>query len=354
MKLQRKIFLGLLIMSAPFLSSAASDEFSKLPAVPDREGFAGAFAGVAKGNLLVAGGANFPDHKPWEGGKKVWYDRVFALEKTNGAWKVVGKLPRPLGYGVSVSTKAGVVCIGGSDATEHHAEVFLLTLSRGKLKTKNLPSLPVPLANGAGALVGETIYTFGGSEQPGEQSAMNRLFALDLAAAQPQWQELSPCPGRPRILPVAAAIGDSFYIAGGAALEQTNEKTSRVYLRDAWCYQPGAGWKRLADLPKPSVAAPSPAPVAGTEFFIIGGDDGSLVGFQPIEKHPGFTKTVLAYDSRKDLWRTNGEVPAPRAVLPTVFWQGRFVLVNGEAHPGVRSPEVWSFVPAGKHDNSPR
>lgn len=352
MRLRRNFFLGLLIMSAHSITFGASAEFSQLPALPDREGFAGAFAGVASGNLIVAGGANFPDKKPWEGGKKVWYDHVFALDKTNGAWNIVGKLPRPLGYGISVSTKDGVVCIGGSDAEKHHAEVFLLTLSHGHLKIKNLPSLPVPLANGAGALVGETTYVFGGSEQPGEQSAMNRLFALDFSALHPKWQELPSCPGKPRILPVAASLGDSFYIAGGAALEQTNGKTARVYLRDAWRYHPSAGWKQLADLPKPSVAAPSPAPVAGPEFFIIGGDDGSLVGFQPIEKHPGFTKTVLAYDFQKDLWRTNGEVPAPRAVLPTVFWQGRFVLVNGEAHPGVRSPEVWTFAPAERPSDS--
>jgi len=341
-------------MSAHSISSAASTEFSKLPTLPDREGFAGAFAGVADDHLIVAGGANFPDKKPWEGGKKVWYDSVFALEKTNGTWKVVGKLPRPLGYGVSVSTKAGVVCIGGSDSDKHHPEVFLLTLPQGHLKVEDLPSLPVPLANGAGALVGQTIYISGGSEQPGEQSAMNRLFALDLAAAQPRWQELASCPGQPRILPVAASLAGSFYIAGGAALEPTNGKMARVYLRDAWRYQPGAGWKRLADLPKPSVAAPTPAPVAGPEFFIIGGDDGSLADFQPIEKHPGFTRTVLSYDTRTDLWRTNGEVPAPRAVLPTAFWQGRFVLVNGEAHPGVRSPEVWTFAPAGRPANSPQ
>jgi N-acetylneuraminic acid mutarotase len=351
MKFGRQIFLGLILMSAHSLSSASPAEFSKLPTLPDQEGFAGAFAGVADGILLVAGGANFPGKKPWEGGRKVWYDTVFALERTNGPWKVAGKLPQPLGYGVSVSTRMGVVCIGGSDADRHHSEVFALTLPQGHLKIVNLPNLPVLLANGAGALVGQTIYVFGGSEKPGEQAAVNRLFALDLEAAHPQWQELAPCPGKPRILPVAAALGGSFYIAGGAALEPANGKVARVYLRDAWCYQPDAGWKQLADLPKPSVAAPTPAPVAGPEFFIIGGDDGSLAGFQPIEKHPGFARTILSYDSRTDLWCTNGEVPAPRAVLPTAFWQGRFVLVNGEAHPGVRSPEVWTFAPAGETGN---
>ncbi len=340
--------VALLLMTPHFILSASAAEFSKLPALPDREGFAGAFAGVASGSLIVAGGANFPDKKPWEGGKKVWYDIVFALEKTNGPWKVVGHLPRPLAYGVSVTTKAGVVCAGGSDAEKHHAEVFLLTLQHGRLEVKDLPKLPVPLANGAGALVGETLYVFGGSEQPGEQSASRRLFALDVQAAHAQWRELAECPGKPRILPVAAACEGTFYVAGGAALEQTNGKVERVYLRDTWRYRPGSGWKRLADLPKPSVAAPSPAPVAGSQFFIVGGDDGSLAGFQPMAKHPGFPKASLAYDVRTDSWRTNGEVPAPRATLPTAFWQGRFVLVSGEARPGVRSPEIWTFEPAAK------
>ncbi len=180
MALTGKSIIALLLMTAHSVLSASAAEFSKLPSLPDREGFAGAFAGVAGDTLIVAGGANFPDKKPWEGGKKVWYDTVFALEETNGAWKVVGKLPRPLGYGVSVTTKAGVVCAGGSDAEKHHAEVFLLSLQHGRLEVTNLPRLPVPLANGAGALVGETLFIFGGSEQPGEQSALKRLFALDL------------------------------------------------------------------------------------------------------------------------------------------------------------------------------
>jgi len=347
MRFIQKIYLCLLLMNAySALSSAA--EFSKLPALPDREGFAGAFAGVSDGCLMVAGGANFPDKKPWEGGKKVWYDTVFALEKAEGEWKAVGKLPRPLGYGISVTTKSGVICIGGSDAEKHHAEVFLLMLAHGKLSIKDLPPLPAPQANGAGALVGETVYAFGGSEQPGEQAAMSRLFALDLKVSNPKWQELAPCPGKARILPVAAALDGAFYVAGGAGLEKTNGKVARVYLLDAWRYKPGAGWRAVANLPKPSVAAATPAPVAGSEFFIIGGDDGSLISFQPAEKHPGFPKTSFAYDAGTDSWRTNGEVPAPRATLPTTFWHGRYVLPSGEARPGVRSPEVREFQPAAK------
>ena len=347
-KFPGSFLLVCLLMTSP-ISCADHSQFSRLSPLPDREGFAGAFAGVADGKLIVAGGANFPDKKPWEGGKKVWYDTVLALDKSGGQWKTVGKLPRPLGYGISVTTKDGMVCIGGSDVEKHHAEVFLLTCTHGQLETKNLPSLPIPLANGAGAVVGETIFVFGGSDMPGDQAALNRLFALDLAATPLQWKELAPCPGKPRILPVAAALDGAFYIAGGAALEQTNGKVARVYLLDAWRYRLSSGWQRIADLPKPSVAAPSPAPVLDSRLFIVGGDDGSLVGFQPIAQHPGFPKSILIYDARKNAWSLDGQVPAPRATLPTTFWHGRWVLPSGEARPGVRSPEVWTFAPASQH-----
>lgn len=339
----------LISMNAHSILLANSIEFAKLPNLPDREGFAGAFSGVSVGQLIVAGGANFPDKKPWEGGTKVWYDTVFALANPDAQWKIVGKLPRPLGYGISVTTRQGVVCLGGSDAERHHAEVFLLSLRDGQLKTESLPGLPMPLANGAGVLVGETIFVFGGSDQPGEKSALNRLFALDLSAVAPQWKELAACPGKPRLMAVAAEVNGAFHIAGGAALEQTNGKVTRVYLRDAWRYAPGAGWKRLADLPKPSVAAATPAPVAGSRFYVVGGDDGSLVGFQPPEKHPGFPKPILSYDTRNDSWSVDGEAPAPRATLTTTYWQDRWVLPSGEARPGVRSPEVWSFTPAASN-----
>ena len=317
--------------------------WSQLPPLPDALGFAGAFAGVSGGALLVAGGANFPDKMPWEGGKKVWHDTVFALNKTNGAWRVVGKLPRPLGYGVSLTTKQGVLCIGGSDAERHHAAVFLLLHSRAKLKLKPLPPLPVPLASGAGALMGEVAYVTAGADKPGEQSALNRFFALDLAKRKPAWQELEACPGEARILPVASAAEGVFYLAGGAALRATNGVVKRFYLRDAWRFTPGQKWERLPDLPKPSVAAPSPAPVLDSTILLLGGDDGSLVGFQPLDQHPGFPRTVQTFDLRSGQWTQFNGLPAPRAVQPMVEWQGRFVFPSGEVRPGVRSPEVWAL-----------
>src|SRR3954468_24475207 len=95
--------------------------------------------GGNRGALLVGAGANFPDRPPWEGGTKTWTDRVFVLADPAGRWvELEGKLPRPLGYGVSATTEAGVVCAGGSDARRHYADVFLLGQSGGRLAPTDL------------------------------------------------------------------------------------------------------------------------------------------------------------------------------------------------------------------------
>jgi len=110
-----------------------------LPSLPDKEGFAGMFAGVSNGTLLVAGGANFPDKRPWEGGKKIWYDSVFALESAERGVEERRSVARALAYGVSVTHNNGIVCVGGSDIERHYADTVRLEWKQGKLVTTDFP-----------------------------------------------------------------------------------------------------------------------------------------------------------------------------------------------------------------------
>ena len=173
---------ALIILLCLTVHALAGNTWRELPQLPDDHGFAGSFAGVAGGKLLVAGGANFPEGPPWEGGKKVWHDPVFILDKTDGQWRQAGKLPGARGYGVSITTPQGVLCIGGSDAERHFAECFLLTMEAGELESLPYPALPMPLAEMTGALLGNTVHIVGGIRQPGATSAENVHLTLDLAA----------------------------------------------------------------------------------------------------------------------------------------------------------------------------
>lgn len=321
--------------------------WSQLPALPDHEGFAAPFAGVSGGALIVAGGANFPGKKPWEGGTKVWYDTVFVLERNTNQWRVAGRLPRPLGYGVSVTTSNGVLCLGGSDAQRHYADAFLLQWQDGQLHTKPMPPLPKPCANLSGALVGNTVYLAGGTESPSATNSLRTFWALDLAQREPVWRELEPWPGPARMLAVAGACEGGFFLFSGVELAgDAQGKPTRRYLSDAYRFSPDLGWKRLADLPRPTVAAPSPAITEDGQLLIVSGDDGRLANFEPKSQHPGFPRGVLAYALRTDRWRSLEDSPLSRATVPVVTWQGRAIIPNGEARPGVRTPEVWTLRPA--------
>src|SRR5204862_492855 len=82
-----------------------------------------------------------------------------------------------------------------------------------------LPPLPLPCANACGAVVGRTVYIAGGIETPTATEALHTFWALDLDAQKPIWRELDPWPGPARMLGVAGALDDSFYLFSGAALK---------------------------------------------------------------------------------------------------------------------------------------
>jgi N-acetylneuraminate epimerase len=316
-----------------------------LPPLPDAEGFAGSFAGVSNGALLVAGGTNFPEKKPWEGGAKVWYDTVYVLKNPNAKWKVAGKLPRPLGYGVGVTYNNGLICAGGSDRDRHYRDVLRVEWTNGKLTTSPLPSLPRPIANCCGAMVGDVLYIAGGIERPDSKDTSNRAWQMDFRSKPHQWTEITTWPGRGRMLAVAAGFKGAFWLVGGVDLTAGSDGTAqRHYLTDAFRYDNRNGWKRITDLPHPVVGAPSPAPFDEKSLYLLGGDDGSQVATPP-DQHRGFGKTSLRYDVTTEKWTDAGAIVAPRATLPSAFWNGSWVLPGGEVRPGIRSPEVWNWTP---------
>lgn len=333
-------------------------EWGQLPPLPDPVGVAGPFAGTSGGALIVAGGANFPDGRPWDGARKVWHDRVFVLTDPAGPWQTeCGSLPRPLAYGVSASTDAGVVLLGGGDAERHYGEAYLVRWDSGQkqISTIELAALPETCAFTCAAVVGDTLYMAGGRRSPNAPTPMHNFWAFDLAQladGKLTARELEPWPGPPRMLAVAAAQSGSFFLVGGVDLDPTLESPSkRVSLTDGYRYDPeSASWTRIADAPRPVTAAPSPAmPLGQSHFAVVGGDDG--VNTDRVDElrddHPGFPADALCYHTVTDTWITAGEFPRdpdaglwPAVTANTTQWRDRYVIPSGEARPGVRTPQV--------------
>ncbi len=314
-------------------------EWKQLADLPDAEGFAGSYAGVSHGALIVCGGANFPEKPLWEGGPKRWTDRVFVMPAHEAGWRDAAPLPKLLGYGASATLPQGVMLIGGSNAGGALADCYLLSYEYGEVGCKVLAPLPTPLTGHAAVVMGGKVYVTGGSVAVGEQDAESRMWVYDPAADS--WTEGEPLPGRGRFLHQMAVIGHTLYVLGGIGLTEGEDgRMVREMLTEAWSYSESTGWRRLAYLPHFCGAAPTPAPVIDGRIYLLGGDDATVKGYTPAN-HPGFHNQSLCYIPATNTWEDAGTVAAARAVLPCAVWNGLAVIVNGEQRPGKRSNQVW-------------
>lgn len=321
-------------------SQSESITHPQLPDLPQASG--GQMAGVSNGTLLVIGGSYFKT-SIFEGGQKLWLDTILALEPNAKAWRLAGRLEHPLGYGAAVSVDDSVIVVGGSDGARHYADVWRLRWKEGGLEKTSLPALPQPLANIGAAAIGRTIFVAGGQNAPASTEAVKTLFALDLGEREPKWKALEPIPGAARILPVVAAQGGAIFVISGAELlTDAGGKLTRRYLNNGWRYFPGAragqNWSRIADAPRPIVAAPA-IDDGSSRIMVFGGDDGANAQrvFELKDDHPGFGRDILAYDTGVNKWSKVGELPISLVTTSVVKWQSAAVIPGGEDRPGHRS-----------------
>jgi N-acetylneuraminate epimerase len=318
-------------------------DWRQLPPLPDPCGFASPFAGQAGDACIVAGGANFPDRQLWDGGSKVWHDRIFALRPDGAGWRIVGRLPGPRAYGVSASIPDGLACIGGSDEKRHYADAFVLRWEKDAVERLEFPPLPIPIAMAAGTRVGDVIYVAGGLSTPDSKEPLTSFFALDLRDLADGWKKLPSWPGSGRFQAVAASVGGWFYLFSGLRYEPSADgKPALVYLKDAFRYSPSAGWEKLPDLPYPVAAGASPAPTGKSGIYLLGGVDGAGAGKSPREFFH-VPQRIQFYDPAAAVWHDAGFAPVGRVCVSASFWGDRWVLPSGERSAGVRSPEVWSL-----------
>lgn len=380
----KKIFAILLFLSVYHLEaqqkSPNSMNWSKITPMPPAPGehtqlgLAGVMGGIHNNALLIAGGANFPDAMPWEGGKKKYWQDVYVLlkdAKTDYEWhNKTFLLPEPIGYSASVSTSKGVLYIGGENEQGISAKVHLLQWdpTKQEVVTKSLPSLPLPLTNAAAAVIGNQVYVAGG-ETTG--MATNGLFRLNLSEPTASWEKL---PDLPEALSHAVGIVQSngeypcLYLIGGRT--QTPSGISALH-SSTYRFDPKKNnWKKLQAIAdgkgnKTTLSAATGVATGANYILVFGGDKGNV--FTQIEQynaaiaqaanetqklqlqveklklltaHNGFSRTIYLYNTVTDSWTTVGMLPASHVTTFAAKWDNDILIPSGEIKPGIRTPEV--------------
>ncbi|HLG38789.1 MAG TPA: hypothetical protein VI461_03935, partial [Chitinophagaceae bacterium] len=183
-------------------------------------GVAGPVIGIHNNVMVIAGGANFPDGMPWQGGKKKYYKEAYGFELKGAKVKLHKKkffLPNNIAYTANCSTPMGIVYAGGENEEGISNKVYLLIWDKtaANFTKKPLPDLPVPLTNAAAAVIENIVYIAGGETS---SSVSDKLLFLDLKSTVLGWQEL---PDIPRPVSHAVFVDQSngdypcLYLLGG-------------------------------------------------------------------------------------------------------------------------------------------
>lgn len=344
-------------------------EFPTTKGVPSI-GLAGQSAGLFGDFMIVAGGTNFPNKLPWEGGKKVYYDDVFLYTKNAKGvltFSASHKLSMNLGYAATTATEKGLVIAGGENETGVLSKVMLLRVdSKGAYNASHLPDLPIPLTNGI-AVANKSLVYFIGGETVSQVS--DRVFVLDLNNIQNGWTSLPPIPQS-----ISHGVGVFFngkktkgiYILGGRAKKQNG--ISDLYSTNHFFDIKTMQWSLKAPLPYGLSAGTGVLDPTG-RVLLFGGDRGEVfskveavvaqknketdaLAIEALDKkrialqssHPGFSNKILSYSIEHDRWETIGILPFPTPVTThAFFWNGFVMIPGGEVRAGVRTPDIFSL-----------
>lgn len=336
-------------------------------------GLAGVAGGLHNNALLIAGGANFPDGMPWEGGiKKYWNPIYVLLKQADGTYTWHDRafeLPGPLAYSASVATDNGILLIGGENEEGIQSSVHLLQwdIARQEAIVQPMPSLPLPVTNAAAAVIGNTAYLAGGEATEGTSAG---FFYLDLSAPT-EWKKL---PELPVALSHAVAVVQSngeypcLYLIGGRA--QTPSGISELY-GTTFKFDPRTNrWSELSGISdghgNPTTISAATAVATGANYILLfGGDKGEIftqiqqldaaIAATPdevekqklnnqklslVESHPGFSKDIYLYNTVTDTWTKDGTLPASHVTTFAVLWGNDILVPSGEIRPGVRTPQI--------------
>ncbi|OXB11260.1 galactose oxidase [Flavobacterium plurextorum] len=337
-------------------------------------GFAGPINGVYNDVFITAGGANFPDKMPWEGGKKHYSKEIHVLEKIKDQYQWNKKnsfsLPEPIAYSGSTSTSLGIVYVGGENENGLSKKAYLLKWNSklNEIELQSLPDFPIAVTNIALTSLNNIVYAIGGDEAA---KSSDLVFSIDLNAAESEWKSLPKLP---------------FALANSVAVIQKDKNETNIYIIGGRTKTPSGisdlhnttlafnlksqTWESKAIITdgKNTTNFSAGAGVAlGNQYILItGGDNGTT--FHKIETylsqiskasseeekskliaeknilnttHKGFYNAVLLYNTQTNKWSKIGELPfLAHVTTPAVLWNNKIVLSNGEIKPGIRTPNV--------------
>jgi N-acetylneuraminic acid mutarotase len=333
-------------------------------------GYAGMFGGIYNNQMIIGGGANFPDAMPWLGGQKKYSNKLFVYSQNKEGQLVLTPktffLPFNLAYAASCSSNRGVFAIGGENEEGPVNHAFFIQLIDDQLKITSLPSIPYKVTNAMVCLIDEKIYLIGGENK---EETLSQLLCLNLNELDSGWLQLPAIP-----FAVSHAVASlqtingmkKIFIIGGR--KKNKLQISDLYDSIIEFDIMSKTWTSKNTLPY-ALSAGTGFALNNHQVLLLGGDRGTT--FSKVEQllldingeqnpaikasynqqkinlqstHPGFSKEIILIDNQTNTLTIAGQIPYDVPVTTTIFpWKNKWFLPSGEIKAGVRSPFILSI-----------
>jgi N-acetylneuraminic acid mutarotase len=304
-------------------------------------GLAGVYSGLTDNKLLILGGSNFPGLPPWENGSKSWWNDLYCYDTIQKRWKIQKNfLEAGRAYGLSIQLKDGFVGIGGCDEKQCYKTIFFVKQEGDSIicDTTTYPPLPITLANMSGTLLNNKIYVAGGQETIINGKSSKHFLVLDISSKKKEWIELPSWKGHSLSYSVCTTQSGKVFLFGGRSFGPGEET---VVHTEGYCFDPETNeWKTLSG--QFPVMAGTAMPFGENKILFFGGVPEIL----PTNlSHPGFSSSVLLFDTQKE---TLEKIDSSRIPIPVtthlVHKDNYFFITSGEIKPGVRTPYILQGV----------
>ena len=326
-------------------------------------GLSGVVSGLVGDQIIIAGGNNFPEGLPWEGGIKKYYKRVIVYnnQKDTLLNTFTFNLPANVAYAAVAQLKDGIFYAGGENENGPLSSAYLIKKSKSQsFEIIELPSLPIAISNAVAVATENAVYVLGGANKEG---ISNKVWKLALNNIKKGWTVQASMP-QPTAFAAAAIANEHIYIMGGRCKEANG--ISKIY-KEVYAFDIENNlWEQKASLPE-TVSAACALAIDNSKILFIGGDKG--VVFHEVEilaakiaatldttlkkeltvvknnlqkTHPGFSKEVLAYDPALNTWSPYAQLSFTAPVTTSTFlFNHKILLPVGEIKPGIRTPYIW-------------
>lgn len=343
------------------------------PAANQREqiGLAGALIGIDSQMLVVAGGSNFPDTLPWQGGTKTYYDDIYLynLQEEDSAWQISNdKLPLPMAYPACISLNNKIISIGGENQEGLLSTILQIEITNNNIQIGKLNDFPEPVSHSGAATIGSIVYVAGGI---GPEGCLSSFYCADILKNNFIWEKL---PNLPQAISNAVVVSqwdgteDCIYVLGG----RSKDAAISNFFSSVWKYSPSRKvWQQAGDITnnqeEPLTLAAGTGVALGKNYILLlGGDNGTLYNKteafirdeaiavtpeqkaaistrkkQHLETHPGFSNQVIVYNTITKKCIEITPLPFHPQVTTTAVKSGNKIFIPaGEIKPGIRTPKV--------------